>query len=81
MQGVAVSGHKYLCCYALPLPRTNAHILRLPFELQSLADTDTVLNITIINSTCEYNNGMHQRSVTVQSVSISCLPAVIRLSS
>ena len=78
MQGVAVSGHKYLCC-AREL--VNAHILRLPFELQSLADTDTVLNITIINSTCEYNDGMHQRSVTVQSVSISCLPAVIRLSS
>ena len=26
-------GHEYLGCYALPLLRTNAHILRLPFEL------------------------------------------------
>ena len=29
----AGSGHEYLGCYALPLLRTNAHILRLPFEL------------------------------------------------
>ena len=29
----AGSGHEYRGCYALPLLRTNAHILRLPFEL------------------------------------------------
>ena len=29
----AGSGPEYLGCYALPLLRTNAHILRLPFEL------------------------------------------------
>ena len=28
-----LSGHEYRGCYALPLLRTNAHILRLPFEL------------------------------------------------
>ena len=27
---------EYLVCYALPLLRTNALILRLPFELSSL---------------------------------------------
>ena len=29
--------HEYLGCYALPLLRTNAHILRLPFELSKVS--------------------------------------------
>ena len=33
-------------CHAFPLLRSNAHILRLPFELQSLADI--VINIVLI---------------------------------
>ena len=46
------NGHEYLCCHAFLqtfvslLLRTNAHILRLPFELKPLADI--VINIIII---------------------------------
>ena len=34
----AGSGHQHHCFHAFPLLRSTAHLLRLPFELQSLAD-------------------------------------------
>ena len=44
--------HEYRRFHAFPLLRSNAHILCLPFELQSLADI--VINIIIISVASRY---------------------------
>ena len=62
-----LSNGEYLCdnlgCHALPLLRTNAHVLCLPFELQSPANI--AINIIINNQQHHHHQPTFLRSIII----------------